>query len=339
MRVIGLASVAAAVVLAMSVADARAADPVGGGRYVERHSEDGTSVQIKLTLANDGREFAVPSWAIVRTDRCGSVFRLASGNPADQIEPVPVLPYGHFKRVRYGTVLSGRFIRRGRMVVGRMSWRSESCRDVSVKFRARLTSRPNAARPGKPSDCDRMSVSYSRRKNADNAYEPAEQGLGCTSARHLARAWHASERCTSLPGPGPTCSVRNAVCRRINGGVWRPRASVRCSMPDQPANAAEFVYHKACRKPVYRGDGEITSWAINLSCSTVRSFPLRKFVNAPTTRCRSDVGLPAAEWCTSVAGYSCGARDFVGPVIGYNALCTLDANPFKAVRLKYDGGI
>jgi hypothetical protein len=202
-----------------------------------------------------------------------------------------------------------------------------------------LTGTPNAARPGDPSRCDRTTVRFSYRKQADNAYEPVEQGLGCTTARGLARAWHVSAECASLPGPGPTCTVGGAVCERIVGGVWRPLASVRCSMPEQPGNAAELVYQEACLPPPYEGQGDFTLWAINLDCPTARSFSIDEFLDAPNHPCGSAWVKPPPDWCTSVAGYSCEARDFDGPVLGYDALCVQGADPFKALRLEFDGGI
>jgi hypothetical protein len=282
------------------------------------------------------------------TVRGSWTFTLASWDPADLSEAVPVLPGGRFKHAEAGGVVRGRFIRQGRVAVGRIVWPRGFCRlapdvagrdRVTVRFRARLTGRPNAARPGKPSNCDRVSVRYSRRKAADDAYQPVEQGLGCTSARRLARAWDASAECASLPGPGAQCRVSDAVCERTIGGIWRPRASVRCSMPDQPSKAAEFVYHEACREPPHDRDGDFTLWAINLDCATARSFPINEFIDAPNAPCGSNSGRPPPDWCTSVAGYSCAARAWEGTVIGYSALCIVDADPFRALRLDYNFGI
>jgi hypothetical protein len=329
---------AAAVLLAMPVPDVRADEPVAGGRYVDRSRDHGARVHIKLTLANDGKQFAVPSFAIVSTPGLTVGVGITSGNPADEIPDAAVLPGGQFEFARYGSEIRGRFIRQGRLAVGRVIRRYLGDR-VSVRFRARLTGTPNAARPGKPSHCDRVTIRYDNRKRADDGYEPVEQGLGCTTARGLARAWHASAACGSLPGPGSTCTVGESVCERIVGGIWRARASVRCSIPNQPSTAAEFVYQEACRPPPYDGDGDFALWAINLDCATARSLRIDEFIDAPNPPCGSGWGKPAPDWCTSVAGYTCGARDFVGPVSGYNALCVQDADRFRALRLEFDGGI
>ena len=69
MRAAGLVAWAIVLLLAAPGA-AHASAPVPGGRYVDRIHDDGAKGRIKLTLANDGLEFAVPSIAEFRVGRC-----------------------------------------------------------------------------------------------------------------------------------------------------------------------------------------------------------------------------------------------------------------------------
>ena len=64
MRVFRRSIVLAALVLAAGPGTVYASSPVAGGRYSERSREDGARIRIVLTPANDGREFARPSYAI-----------------------------------------------------------------------------------------------------------------------------------------------------------------------------------------------------------------------------------------------------------------------------------
>ena len=128
---------------------------------------------------------------------------------------------------RHKGSVHGRFIRGGRLVVGRATGFGIPCcrRHISVRFRARLTGTPNAARPGLPSSCDPVTIFEIPLSAGTDSYELAEQGIGCTTARRLARQWHASPECAALSTPGTTCSLGAATCERI------PRRSLAAARP------------------------------------------------------------------------------------------------------------
>ena len=185
------------------------------------------------------------------------------------------LPTIGFRRLAAASVgVRGRFTREGRVAVGRFTaLNGAGCRRVSVRFRARLTGTPNAARPGFPSSCDPVTIDEISLPRGDDGYEPFEQGIGCTTARGLARQWHRSPSCTTLNTPGATCSLGAATCETIPLGTWQPLARIRCSTSQRPGGATELVYLHACNGPNLRG---FSFKAINLACRTARSFPFEQ---------------------------------------------------------------
>jgi len=321
----GLVQVAV-LLLASATAAAHAADPVAGGRYRDRARDDGARVQIVLTLANDGREFANPSYAIIETGDCGEAIGLAS----DEFQPAatPVRRGGRFQR----GLVRGRFTRHGRLAVGTVAYPpGDGCPSAIVRFRARLTSTPNAPSPSGPSRCDRLTIRYSYRKGADDAYELSEHGIGCTAARGIARRWYASRDCAVLVGPGQTCIADGATCQRIQGGVWRPLAGVRCALREHPRRAVELVYHEACLPP--RVEGDYSLWAINLDCPSARAFPFDEL---------DCVSGAYHEWvpCASLAGYTCSVEYIaIGAGDGYRGRCLHDQTRFHAMRFIEDFGV
>ena len=242
MRATGLVAWAMLLLIAAPGA-AHASAPVPGGRYVDRIHEQGASGRVNLTLANDGLEFAVPS--DIRVGRCGFlVFLTGSGL---EPEAVAVDSDGRFRTAdRWGAV-RGRFISGGRLAVGRATgFGSPTCRrHISVRFRARLTGTPNAARPGLPSSCDPVTIFEIPR--GDDHYTLAEQGIGCTTARRLARQWHASPECAAFDyGRCDVFVGRGDVREHRDGSLAAPR---QYPMLDAraPGGAVELVYHRACR--------------------------------------------------------------------------------------------
>jgi hypothetical protein len=136
-----------------AAARVRGAAPVSGGRYIAHiRPRRGVSIDIRLTLANDGREFAKPSSAAIdeRCTRDGGAsddFNLSSFG--DDFRSVQVRHEGRFRYRVNGDRLVGRFIDRGRVAVGTVSFArlERGCPRVTATFRARLKGRPNASRP------------------------------------------------------------------------------------------------------------------------------------------------------------------------------------------------
>ena len=305
MRAAGL--VAWAIVLLLAApSPAHASAGVPGGRYVERIHDDGAKGRIGLTLANDGLEFAVPSFAQFRVGRCHFSAGLAGATFGLGAAAVAVDGEGRFRHAEASSGVRGRFIRGGRVAVGRVTAPDGfGCRHVSVRFRARLRGTPNAARPGFPSSCDVVTFeafsAFDLR--GEDGYEPSEQGIGCTTARRLARQWHRSPECRALNTPGMACSLGAATCETIPLGTWRPLARIRCSTPERPGGATELVYLRACMGPNARG---FSLKAINLDCRTARTFPFAQTLetDGPCGNVkRVAFGHPVT--CAPFAGYAC----------------------------------
>jgi hypothetical protein len=330
MRAAGLI-VSAIVLLTALPGVAHASAPIPGGRYVDRIHAHGTIGRIKLTLANDGLEFAAPSIAEFRVRRCWLYAALSDdplGNGA-----VAVGGDGRFRHTERSGTVRGRFIRRGRLAVGRVKLAPNDfgCRGVSVRFRARLTGTPNATQPGLPSSCDRVTISELYVDGYDR-YAVYEQGIGCTAARRLARRWHTSRDCAVLTTAGEMCSLGVATCERIPQGIWQPLARIRCSTPERPGGATELVYERACGWPP--SDGFVLS-AINLDCGTARTFPSEQMleIDGPCGNLKR-LADDHAVTCAPIAGYVCTVRVEIKG-IDFNARCVEQQTGLVAVVLSY----
>jgi hypothetical protein len=328
-----------AVALFAVPAVAHAAGPVPGGRYVGSVNVRHAAVRVALTLANDGLEFANDSYLSASVSCSPSVgsaedYLLLSGNDAVNIRRGGRFRYS--ERVDGRSWVTGRFSARGHAAVGRFALRGSGCRTIRGRFRAPLVGRPNATQPGVPSACDRVSLTYSEKFNADDAYRVFEQATGCTPAREFARRWDASRSCRALP-LGGTCAVRGAVCQAIKGGRFSSLASVRCVPSNRPNGVVELVHFQPCAP----NPDQRSLWAINLACATAIAFPVQELIgdindkNPPCGESPDTLSRPTT--CRPVAGFTCRARSVLfEPDYGFHARCINDRDPTSALEMDVD---
>ena len=128
---------------------------VPGGRYVAHlRPRKRVDIDLRFTLANDGREFAKPSSAAINeqcTRNAGASDGFDLSNFGEEFRSVQVRRKGRFSYRAYGYRLAGRFIDRGRSAVGTVSFPrlERGCPRITARFRARLKGRPNASPPGR----------------------------------------------------------------------------------------------------------------------------------------------------------------------------------------------
>jgi hypothetical protein len=318
-------------------APAHASKPVSGGRYVSHvNAKGGASLDVVLTLANDGKEFAAFSYAWATGIVCGSPNVTTGGalslNSDDsyQLRSVQVQADGSFRHREGHSWIRGRFVRHGRVAIGSVILPGGGpCSRVSLKFRARLIARPNAARPGEPSRCDRVFVG-DRDRNPDRidaAYGVREQGVGCTTARELARLWHGNPLCTALVSSA-ACKVLGADCQTIRGGTFTAQASARCVPAAAPGGTLELVRLLPC-EPLPEQSEAVELWTVNLDCETARNVPFTK----RGERCGR---LVPRTRCERIAGYTCSLRDGDAEVPIVLGRCVLDQDPFLAFEYELD---
>ena len=349
-----LAVLVLASVLCLGAGEAVAAAPVKGGHYhfvqvLARDSSTLTTfkVEVELTLANDGRELAYPS-GVSEELACGHNDTLTDGLAFDGAVDAPyralaIKPDGRFsahglflsetRRFR----LSGTFTRGGNFAVGTLVVRGgkASCPDLRLAFRAPLVGRPNAPRSDRHSVCDRVTIRQLELSGTDETYRVYDKGVGCTTARQIARQWHASPTCRHLPAAGQ-CHLAGAACRAVEGGQFNGLVSAHCTSTAHPHGVAELVHYQPCAPPKASNDATITMWGVNLDCAAAAAFPIDTLVGDPeraTGPCDGIYDLPFnAVICTPVGGYACRARnaDFDSEA-GFYAVCVRLQDGFRAL--------
>jgi hypothetical protein len=313
---------------------AHASDPVAGGRYKSLTTDARETLKVKLNLANDGLSFAAPSFVEVkRRDGDGDLACVAGVGLAGFYRGQTVAHHhGRFVKASFNGTIRGRFIQGGRAVVGRVTYRGDMECGGRVRFRAPLTDTPNATRPGRPSNCDQVTIRWDDRAGGPDIYRVIEQGMGCTAARRLARQWDASAQCAALPAAGPPCTLDGgAACETIAFGTWRKLAGVRCSLPSAPGSAAELVHEEPCRAPDYGNeDGNFGLWAVKMDCRTARAFRPRN-VSCP------DADDFETVTCAPVDGYTCTFEPWVeGVYTGYDLRCFEDPERTRAILIEFN---
>ena len=300
-----------------------AAAPVAGGRYVAHvGSQTGATLDLVLTVANDRRELVEPSWLEIDTSCFNGQVGLATDEDF-RTRSVQVRRNGAFRRDRGYWRIAGRFVRRGRVAIGTVVWPSfDGCRGVRLRFRARPTGRPKATRPGATAVCDRTPIGDRDRERISAVYEVRERGAGCTTARELARRWHAEGACTALEAAA--CSIRGARCQRIRGGAFSPRALARCVPARAPAATIELVRLLPCEADT------VELWVINIDCASARSAPVR----TGGERCGR---LGRRTQCRHIGDYTCSWREDEHEY-GFFASgrCVLDRDAFVAFEFRWD---
>jgi hypothetical protein len=334
------AAVGVALAVSFLAADARAAAPVAGGRYITTVNVGSSPVHVDVRLANDGGEFAELSsvYAFLECGRTPAVTLSSSGLGR---RGVRIGTDGRFRAGRSGNHVRGRFVKRGRLAVGRFVLRAAGCPAVRGSFRARLIGRPNAPRPGRPSACDPV-VDRPGQLGGEE-YRPFEQGVGCTAAREFTRRWHASRACRALTAGG-SCLVAGARCEPIRGGALQPLAGIRCRPENQPQAVVELVHLEPCRPPRVPAFS-MDLWAINLECATATAFPVLELIGdreglEDAGPCGTALAfLDRTVICRSVGGFTCRVRpgDF-NPNVGFLARCLRDGDAATGIEFAYDFG-
>jgi hypothetical protein len=348
-----LATLALAGVLWLGASEAAAAAPVKGGHYHlvhvlghDRSTFTTFEVEVELTLANDARELAYPS-GVSEQLKCGRNDTLTDGLAFDGAVDAPyralaIKPDGRFsahglflsetRRFR----LSGTFTRDGRFAVGTLVVRGgkASCPDVHLAFRAPLVGRPNAPRADRHSVCDRVTIRQLESGN-DETYRVYDKGMGCTTARQIARQWHASPTCRHLPSGG-LCHLAGAACRAVTGGQFNGLVSAHCTSTAHPRGVAELVHYEPCAPPKSNNDATITMWGVNLDCAAAAAFPIDMLVGDPERATGPCGGIYDLTFkpvtCSPVGGYACRARDAnFDSEPGFYAVCVQQQDGFRAL--------
>ena len=313
-------------------------DVLGGGEYY---------VSVELTLANDGHELAQPS-LVGEHVACGKTNGVIDGMNLSRALDAPFRAVaigsdGRFSASETGPItsfsVSGRFVDGGKAAVGTVVIRAHmrSCPQFRLAFRAPLVGRPNAVHAGRHSVCDRVTIrQLPRLGGQDEAYRVYDKGIGCTTARELARGWRASPTCQRL-APGGICQVSGGECRAVVGGQFNGLVSARCTARGIPDGIAELVHYNPCGPPKSSDPAaDITMWAVNVGCATAAAFPVDTLVGdteRATGPCGDIYSLPfTSTACSPVAGYACRARnaDF-GPEAGFYAVCVQQLDGFRAL--------
>ena len=254
--------------------------PVSGGHYryhatvrAPHNGDDPNLVVLDLTLANDGRELASPSYLSYDVS-CGQSEGLEDEVQLDDLyEPrraVQVALGGRFawhSRPELGSkrtiAIRGTFTGGGRAAVGSLLVREDPpCPSFRSVFRARLIGRPHAPHAGRPSICDRVTVRDDyRRSNGDEA-----SGLmSATSAARLrARPpdYGAHRDRVNCSQPAAAARCREPSVARSAAGIsalWSARSG---TLAAHPGGLTEFVHYQPCPQPKVPQGDDLTMWAI-----------------------------------------------------------------------------
>ena len=352
-RVVGLVLVG---VLWLATGDAMAAVPIKGGHYhfvrtLER-GKSSSKIDLELTLANDARELAYPS-GVSEQLACGRHDSFADGIAFDgavdaPFRALPIAPTGRFsaRGLFLGGArrfhLSGTFTPGGRFAVGTLTVRGGkgSCPVVRLHFRAPLVGRPNTPHRGDRSLCDRVTIRQLAVSGNDETYRVYDKGIGCTTAREIARQWHTSPTCRRL-GPGGRCNLDGATCQSVTGGQFSSLASAQCTSEAHPGGVAELVHFQPCSARTSGNGADITMWAVNLECAAASAFPVDGLLGDPesgTGPCRAINELSyKASACSPLGGYVCRARtvEYEG-ASGFYAVCVQEHDGFRALVFYYE---
>jgi hypothetical protein len=312
-------------------------------------------LSVNLFVANDGLSLSYPStvdWTLVCGPGDSGVVESGPEVMFDWAYPFRPVLIGADGRFAFrgqpypgstGLILiEGRFERAGDVAVGRLAiGGNPKCQPIRRTFRARLVGRPNAPHRGRRSLCDRVTVGYPI-PDVDEAYRVYDRGIGCTTAREIARQWHASLSCQHLT-TGAACGLHGASCTAVNGGLFNRLVSARCSARGHPHGITEFVHYRPCRPPKV-SNAEISVWAINLDCHTATTFPVQALRGDPD----ATTGQPCGDFadyihgrgnaCAPVAGFVCRARGgglAFDPDGGWHARCVQQSNGFRAFEFDY----
>ena len=351
-RIVGLVL---AGLLWLGAGDALAAAPINGGHYHfvrvlghDRPTSTTLKVEVELTLANDGRELAYPS-GVSEQIACGPGDTITDGLAFDGAVDAPyralaIRPSGRFsahglfldetRRFR----LAGTFTRDGRFAVGTLVVRGgkASCPTLRVAFRAPLVGRPNAPRRNRHSVCDRVTIRELESIGNDESYRVYDQGVGCTTARRIARQWHASPACRQLT-PGGRCRLLGgATCQAVIGGQFNVLVSAHCTSDAHPGGVAELVHFRPCAPPTSKSGGDLIMWAVNLACPAAAVFPIDALIGDPenaTGPCRGIYEMSfKVLTCAPVGGYVCRTRsvEYDGGS-GFYAVCVQQLDGFRGL--------
>ena len=340
--------VASLLTVAVLAQPAGASQPVPGGRYLAKvHPQHGTTVDVDVKLANDGKEFAEVSavWFEVGCGDDATLTHLELSDEGSSGRSAQVGRRGRFgaedRLGAYLVSIRGRFVARGRRMIGTAVFRdSDLCHNVRARFAARLVARPNAPSSTKPSTCDWVGVAYRAKLGFSDGYVVRELGAGCTTAREFARDWHADPICRHIV-IGETCAIPGATCEAIRGGRLLKLAGARCVADGRPSSAVELVHELPCTPP--RSPGSDTyATAINLDCTEVTAFSVMDMLGdygeleGPCDTAESDVGERVR--CTPVRGFTCVARATYYDPDGYLVAlrCTRDTDPFHVFIIEVD---
>jgi hypothetical protein len=293
--------VIAAALATLPVAPAIASAPRDGGRYEQTLRGDGIRLRVVLTLANDGREFAWPSFVEVRSaHQCVDGWGFAPTFGSWRARPVVD------GRFRSGPV-RGRFTSRGRLAIGVVAARA-GCTPRRLRFAAPLVGMPKAPVAGRPSRCDDVTVPT----GWGHSYGLEERGMGCTPARALVRAFHAEVACDAVEATGGACRLGAMSCGPVHGGAWLPLAGIRCARAGRRAATVEILHRRPCPDPEVDAQADVMAWAINLDCGVTRTFPYLDLLDGGT--CRDFWGKRKRVSCRPVAGFACHVEWF--PTVG-----------------------
>lgn len=339
----------------LGASDALAAKPISGGHYqFDAKLGGGDWASMDITLANDGREMAQPSFVRAHLDCTKTVLvdnEVLDGTWFAPYRSVQVSAGGQFAfrsaseggRSRRLVAISGEFAPGGRVVVGSLSFReNKPCRSVRLPFRARLVGRPNAPHRGVRSVCDRARIRELRPgEGLDEAFRVYEQDAGCTAARETARRWRASPTCQGL-ATGASCQLPGAVCEAVRGGAFDALVSARCTRTSPSHGVMEFVHYEPCARPTTPNDeADVWMWAINLDCATATAFPVATLIgelDPPSGPCDPILKVPGKNVsCAPVAGFVCQARGiWFTSGTEVRARCVDSGDGFRALEFRYD---
>jgi hypothetical protein len=343
-------------VIWLASGDAMAAAPVAGGHYHFVRSLGGDrstfKVDLELTLANDGRELAYPS-GVSEQLACGRDDTLTDGIAFDgavdaPFRALPIGPVGRFSAHGFFLTdtrrfhLTGTFTRGGRFAVGSLIVRGgkTSCPAVRLHFRAPLVGRPNRSRRDRRSLCDRVTIPRPALSGNYETYRVYDEGMGCTTAREIARQWRASRTCQRL-APGGQCNLDGATCQAVTGGQFNSLVSAHCTSEAHPGGVAELVHFQPCGPPKSSNGADVTMWAVNLDCATASAFPVDGLLGDPesgTGPCSAINNQSyKASACSSVGGYACRARSVqYDGGSGFYAVCVQQHDGFRGLVFYYE---
>lgn len=330
MRRVASLVVAVAVLSAGGTAYA-ATSPIAGGKYEGSLSHgsrcSGCRGDVSLIVADDRLSLLAPS-GINFTARCRpSTSEVKTlGAVTDAPEGTPISPSGQFHwggQARSSTTVVGRFADHGQIVRGTLTFNavgSTRCSFVAVPFRARLTGRPYAPRPGATIRCPTP-----RDSGAENiAVQPVHRDVGCTSALTLAHRWATTRACRQSPTDLRSCTLGEYVCEPVAEGQLDTLAAITCTSARNPTGIVEIIARWSCKS----GIEDVYTAAISTTCAVARA--VTKAWEKQVACAEPDVAGATCE----AAGWRCTATvaDF-GPAGTVVSLCRAPEVQRKVVEI------